>query len=151
MFAMKRRGRKPKPHTDKDIRLMSDVSKQLTEQIGKRFSGKAIKFQAAQELGVSRAALYNYIRKIDVPGMDVLERLNQKWGLEFAYGVLKLDTEFFRAQRESRPPATDTRSTAQQYVLPFIEGLREQDIEVLQVTPHKPSSVDVRLRIRFAG
>ena len=43
------------------------------------------------------------------------------------------------------------RSTAQQYVLPFIEGLREQDIEVLQVTPHKPSSVDVRLRIRFAG
>lgn len=129
---------------------MSQVSEQLTEQIAKRFTGKATRSQAAKELGVSRAALYNYIRKTDVPGMDVLDRFNEKWGLEFTYGAMKLDTEFFRAQREARP-AKDAQTTAHQYILPFIEGLREQDIEVLQVTARKPSAVEVRFRIRFAG
>ena len=129
---------------------MNQVSEKVSEQIDRRFKGKGKVGQAARKLDVSRAALYNYIRKKNVPGIDVLERLNAMWGLEFSYGVMKLDREFFRSQREGME-SKGAQSAAHQYVLPFIEGLRERDIEILQVTARKPSSVEVRFRIRFAG
>lgn len=144
----KRRGKRA--HTDADKKLMADVSRQLEEQIEKRFSGKGKVKQAARFLGVSQASLYNYIGKTDVPGIEVLRRLNELWGLDFEYGVLRLDKGYFSAQPKRDLPQR-ARLEAQQYVLPFLEGLREQDIEVLQVTARKPSSVELKLLIRFAG
>lgn len=138
-----------KPHTTADKRLMSEVSDKFRYEISKRFKGKARVAQAAKGLGVSRASMYNYIGRRDVPGLDVLQTAHEKWGLDFEYGDLKLNAEFFRRHKAERSPS-ETRQ-AHQYVLPFLEGLREEDIEVIEVSPRKPSSVEVRLRIKFAG
>ena len=99
----------------------------------------------ARELGVSRASLYNYLNKDDLPRMEILRRGHKKWGWELKYRNYPLDDSVFETLPKETPPPLES-----QIPLPFIEGLRNEDIEVLAVTPRKPNAVEVSLRIRFA-
>ena len=38
-----------------------------------------------------------------------------------------------------------------QYALPFIENLRKKDVQLVKVETEKPDSVELTLKIRFAG
>lgn len=99
----------------------------------------------ADELRVGRASLYNYLAKKSVPGNDVLRWAHKRWGWDFKYGNYDLDDKFFESLPAERP-ASQT-----QIPLPFIEGLRSEDIEVIAVVPRKPNAVEVSLKIRFAA
>jgi hypothetical protein len=92
-------------------------------------------------LGVSRASFYSYLRKVDLPRFDVLEKAARHWDLRFEH----LDNVVVR-RRPKRSPPLEVQLT-----LPFIEALREQDVEVIQVKAKKPNSVELRLLIRFAS
>jgi transcriptional regulator with XRE-family HTH domain len=101
---------------------------------------------AARKLGVSRASFYKYLRKEDLPRLEVLRRANHLWGKEFTYAGFALDNEFFEnLAKEPGPPKEE------QIPLPFIEGLRNEDIKILEVIPRKPNAVELKLRIQFAG
>lgn len=38
-----------------------------------------------------------------------------------------------------------------QYVLPFIENVRQQDVTILHVAARRPNALELRVRIRFAS
>ena len=78
--------------------------------------------------------------------MEVLRRAHRKWKMNFNYGNYVLDDRFFETLVLDPGAVRET-----QIPLPFIEGLRNEDIEVLAVIPRKPNAVDVSLRIRFAA
>jgi transcriptional regulator with XRE-family HTH domain len=138
-----RRKRGRKPHTLADRELMAQVSKEFRRTMEEKdWSAE----EAACSLGVSRASFYNYLAKRDLPRMEVLRRAHGKWKLDFNYGSYVLDDQFFETQVAKPGAVKET-----QIPLPFIQGLRNEDIEVLAVIPRKPNAVDVSLRIRFAG
>jgi transcriptional regulator with XRE-family HTH domain len=101
---------------------------------------------AARELGVSRASFYKYLAKDDVPSLAVLRRAVKNWGVKLKYADYALDDEFFENSVRERGPVKE-----KQIPLPFIEGLRNEDIEVLAVIPRKPNAVELKLRIKFAA
>jgi len=122
---------------------MSQVSKKLEDLMTEKNWDAG---QTARELRVGRASLYNYLAKKSVPDMDVLQRAHQKWGWTFKYWNYDLDEKFF----ESLPNKKTRPLTESQIPLPFIEGLRNEDIEIIAVVPRKPNAVEVSLKIRFA-
>ena len=120
---------------------------EVSEKFYRHISANHIKTKdAAKELGVCTASMYNYLAKTDLAGVAVLRRAHNKWKLNFKYADYDLDDAFFEKIPEGRGPVSE-----EQIPLPFIEALRTDDIEILQVTPRKPSAVEVRLLIRFAG
>jgi transcriptional regulator with XRE-family HTH domain len=137
----RKRGRKP--HTVADRDLMAQVSKQFRWVMKENDWSAA---EAAGRLGVSRASFYNYVAKKNLPRMEVLRRAHRKWKVNFNYGNYLLDDQFFETLIPDRGAIKET-----QIPLPFIEGLRNEDIEVLAVIPRKPNAVDVSLRIRFVA
>ena len=102
--------------------------------------------EVARELGVSRASLYNYIAKKDLPRMEILRRAHKMWGWTFKYANYDLDENFFESVRKDTGPPKE-----KQIPLPFIEALRNEDIEILKVTARRPNAVEVTFKIRFAG
>jgi transcriptional regulator with XRE-family HTH domain len=122
---------------------MAQVSKQFRSVMNKNNWSAA---EAARNLGVSRASFYNYMAKKDLPRMEVLRRAHRKWKVNFNYGNYVLDDQFFETLVLDPVAVKET-----QIPLPFIEGLRNEDIEILAVVPRKPNAVDVSLRIRFAA
>jgi len=102
--------------------------------------------KASLELGVSRASFYKYLAKDDVPSLAILRRAVKLWKVKLHYADYALDDEFFEKSVKERGPVRE-----QQMPLPFIEGLRNEDIEILAVIPRKPNAIEVKLRIKFAA
>jgi transcriptional regulator with XRE-family HTH domain len=117
---------------------MAEVSLKLEDARRKR--GWTVE-RAAKELGISRASFYNYRRKVDLPRFEVLEKAREEWNVTFEH----LDKVVLRTRPKRSPPLEV------QLTLPFIQALREQDVEVVKVTAKKPNAVELRLLIRFAS
>lgn len=143
---MARRGRKPRSATEK--RLIAAVAAKLQEGIQKGIRQK--RFQnttgAAADLGISRAALYKYTRGKSLPSASVLWKAHRKWIIDFEFEGMRLDRDFFQSER---PKAGYPEHM--QYALPFIENLRKKDVQLVKVETEKPDSVELTLKIRFAG
>lgn len=122
---------------------MAEVSMKFDNYIE---SKKLNKRDAARQLGVCLASFYKYLAKETLPGIAVLRRANKKWHLKFKYAAYNLDDDFFESVPDDSAPVRET-----QIALPFIEALREEDIEILEVIPKKPNAIEVRLRIQFAA
>ena len=114
-------------------------------EVSEKFGGKkeAIGAKAAaRDLKVSLASFYNYINKDDLPTFDVLKRAHDLWNENFTY------IDFGST---SRTPSLSKEDQPRQYVLPFISGVRQSDIQVIRAKAVKPDSLLVTLKIKFVG
>src|SRR5579864_3731599 len=97
--------------------------------------------QTARDLQVSVASFYNYRNKTDLPSYEILKRAHDRWGWNFEY------IDF--AERPGRAPSEEEQP--RQYVLPFIESVKESDIQVVRAKPVRPDSLELTVQIRFGS
>src|ERR1700726_4412630 len=99
----------------------------LLEQVASKFAKEKERLKsakkAADELGVCLSSFYKYLKKKNVPDMRVLQAAAEKWHIKWMH----LDpSEVLRPRRIE---------TAEQLVFSFLKAMKEDDIEVFQVTP----------------
>jgi hypothetical protein len=126
---LKTRGRR---HSAQAKFLLAQVSRAFTkkkDELGAR--------EAAKQLNVSLASFYNYVNGTDLPKMEVLRDAQEKWKIKWE---LINPAEILK---------TRGVATTEQLLLPFIRSVREQDIEIVEVTAGNDSSLRVMLRIQF--
>jgi hypothetical protein len=121
-------------HTYAEGLLMKQVATEFTKKWKALGSGK----KAAEELGVNPKSFYNYAHATDLPRVEVLKAAHKKWGIKWDL----IDTATLL--RAAKP------ISAEQLVLPLIRSVREEDVEVIEVTAASDSSLRVMLKIRFA-
>jgi hypothetical protein len=95
--------------------------------------------KAAKQLGVKLSSFYNYVNGDTLPDMDVLRRANEVWDIKWKH----LDFSEILAKRKVQSP--------QQLVFAFLELLRAEDIEVVNVGPKAKNVLQVTLNIRFSA
>jgi transcriptional regulator with XRE-family HTH domain len=135
----KKPGRKKRPRTTAEKLLMNEFAEKLASLMqDRRLSVEA----AARELGVSRASLYNYRNKNDLAGFEVLKRAHDLWDFTFQYVDFAVGARRLAPSEEDRP---------RQYVLSFIQGVQERDVEVVRAKPVKPDTLQLTVNIRFVG
>jgi len=133
-----KRGRKKRPRTTAEKLLMAEFSEKLCDKM-KEESWSAKK--TAKELKICPASFYNYRNKADLPSYNVLKRAHDLWGWNFQH--IDFAEQSARAPSEIEQP--------RQYVLPFIEGVRESDIQIIRAKPVKPDTLELTVQIRFVG
>jgi len=118
------------------------AEKQLMKQVAEVFSRKWQEFgtvkAAAKALGVNPKSFYKYAHGTDLPRVEVLMAAQKKWGIE--WGLIDASVSFKKLNPK----------TQQQLLLPFIQSIREEDVEVMEVITGGDSSLRVNLRIRFS-
>lgn len=118
------------------------AEKLLMEQVAREFTKKWREFgtvvKAAKVLGINPKSFYNYAHGTDLPRVEVLLAAHQKWGIEWNL----IDTSVLF--RRLKP------TTQEQLVLPLIQSVREEDIEVIEVVTGSDSCLSVKLKIRFS-
>jgi hypothetical protein len=136
---LKKSGRKLRPRTTAEKLLMAEMSTQLYAKMKKEGWNKK---KAARELGVCLASLYNYLNQNDLASYDIFKKTHDAWKFQFKH----LD---FGAKQRATPALQE--EYARQYVLPFIESVRENDIEVVRAKSVKSDTLQLTINIKFAG
>jgi transcriptional regulator with XRE-family HTH domain len=95
--------------------------------------------EAARQLGVSQQSFYNYLLGKTLPDLGVLWTASQKWDITWKYMDL---SEIMRKRNISTP---------EQLTFEFLEGVHEDDIEVVSVGREGVSQLRVALKIRFSA
>jgi len=95
--------------------------------------------QASKQLRVSLPSFYNYVNGTDLPKMEVLRDAQKMWNIKWE---LIDPSEILKSR---------SVATAEQLLLPFIRSVREEDIEILEVTAGGDSTLRVMLRIQFGA
>jgi transcriptional regulator with XRE-family HTH domain len=115
----------------------------VISQVKNEFEKKARELggaeKAAKVLGVSRASFYNYLNGKSVPDLEVLRKASVTWGIKWKY----IDTSQILPKL--------TVHTPQQYVFSFLDAVRPQDVEILQIGPKGPKTLQVTMKIRFTA
>jgi hypothetical protein len=113
----------------------------LLEQVAAEFAKRKEKLgsvkKAADELGVCRSSFYKYLKKENVPDMNVLQAATDKWDIKWKH----LDPSEVLRPLKVR--------TAEQLVFSFLKEMSEGDIEVVEVAPDGTSALQVVLKIRI--
>lgn len=130
---MKRHGHK---HTTGELILLQQVAEVFTARKRKKGGAK----EAVDELGISRASFYKYARGEDLPRVEVLKAVEEKWaGVKWKLLDLSQMTE---RQRVASP---------EQYVLSFLQEVRNEDVQIKKIGPKGERTLQVTLNIRFPG
>jgi hypothetical protein len=141
----KKRGRKPRVLRPVEKIWLKEFSDQLSELVEKRGRSAQAMEAVAKELHICRASLYNYLRKTDppMPSYSVLEQAHR--ALEF-----KFRNPYFSLAPQDKPRAQ--RELPKQGVLPFLESIQKDDVEVLRAKPVKSeNALELTIQIRFTG
>jgi hypothetical protein len=113
----------------------------LLKQVASAFSRKKNELgsvkRAAKELQVCVSSFYKYMAGENVPDMDVLRKATDKWGIKWKH----LDPSEVLRPLKMRSP--------EQLVFSFLSAMKEEDIEVVEVSPDGTSVLQVRLKIRI--
>ncbi len=127
-------------------RILSPAEKLLKTKVGEEFTKvketKGAKV-AAKELGVCLASFYKYAKGDDLPRFEVLRKAHEQWNCHFEHIDFDAILPRYRGKAED--------GDEKQYVLPFIEGVREKDVTIVDVEAKRPNSLELRLKIRFAS
>ena len=134
----RKRGRKKRPRTTAEKLLLAEFSEKL---LGKMKAENWDAKRTARELSISLASFYNYKKKSDLPRYEILKRAHDLWGWSFKH------IDF--AERSARAPSESEQP--RQYVLPFIENVRESDIQIVRAKPVKPDCLELTVQIRFVS
>ncbi len=113
--------------------------KQVADEFTKKWRKFGTVTKAARALGINPKSFYKYAHGTDLPRVEVLLAAHQKWGIEWDL----IDTSVLF--RRLKP------STQEQLVLPLIQSIREEDIEVIEVVSGSDSCLSVKLKIRFSA
>src|SRR5215467_13180339 len=123
---MKRRGPK---HTPGEKELL----KQVKEVFSKKWEEFGTAAKAAKDLGINPKSFYKYAHGEDLPRIEVLRAAQRKWkGVSWKF--FDQSTLF----RNAKP------ITPEQLVLPLIQSIKQEDIEI-EILPGTESSLQVRL------
>ena len=96
--------------------------------------------QAAQDLGISLASFYKYADGDDLPRMEVLRDAQQKWkGVKWDL----IDVSEITQKKKIESP--------EQFVLSFLQEVREKDVTIAKIGPKGERVLQVLLNIRFPG
>jgi hypothetical protein len=126
---LKTRGRKHSPGERNLLRQVKSEFTKLKDRFGAR--------EAARQLRVSLPSFYNYAAGKDLPRVEVLRDVQERWGVEWEY----LDpSEILFARRFK---------SAEQLLLPYIQSVEEEDVEIVEVGAGRDSCLHVKLRIKF--
>src|SRR5258707_13291445 len=117
---------------------MAEMSKQLHVKMEKEGGDKRT---AAKKLGVCLASFYNYLNQDDLASYDIFRKTHDAWKFQFKH----LDF----GERQHAAPAVEEYT--RQYVLPFIESVRENDIEVVRTKSVRSDTLQLTINIKFAG
>jgi len=115
------------------------VIAQVKDQFSKKMKELGSVKRAARALGVSRASFYNYINGKTVPDLEVLRKASEKWGIHWKF----IDASQILPKL--------TVNTPKQYVFSFLDAVRRDDVEILQIGPKGPKSLQVTMKIRFTA
>jgi hypothetical protein len=115
----------------------------LKAQVAKVFSAKKNEKggakRAAADLRISLASFYKYAAGDDLPRMEVLRDAQEKWeGVK--WDLIDVSQITKKQKIES----------SEQYVLSFLQEVREQDVEIAKIRPKGERVLQVLLNIRFA-
>ena len=127
---MKTRGRKRTPG---EIHLLAQVRKVFK---AKKDKGEAR--QAAKDLNISLASFYKYANGEDLPRMEVLRDAQEKWeGVKWDL----IDVSQITKKKKI--------ASAEQFVLSFLQEVREEDVQVAKIGPKGARVLQVLLNINF--
>lgn len=118
---------------------MAEMSTQLYAKMDKERWNKKT---AARELGVCLASFYNYLNQDDLASYDIFKKTHDAWMFQFKHMGF--------GDNQGAAPALQ-EEYARQYVLPFIESVRENDIEVVKAKSVKSDTLQLTINIKFAG
>jgi len=129
--------KKPGPrHSPGEKHLMAQVAKVFTAKKEEKGGAK----RAVKELGISLASFYKYAAGDDLPRMEVLRAVQEKWeGVKWEL----IDVSRITAKKEVASP--------EQYVLSFLQEVRTEDVEIAKIGPKGERVLQVLLNIRFPG
>jgi ACT domain-containing protein len=130
---MKRSGPK---HTPGELLLLQQVAEVFTAQRERKNGAK----EAVKELGISRASFYKYARGEDLPRVEVLKAVEEKWE-RVKWKLLDL-SQMTEKQKVASP---------EQYVLSFLQEVRSDDVQIKKIGPKGERTLQVTLNIRFPG
>ena len=116
-----------------------EIGRQLEET---RVHHRLSRIDAAKVLRVKRQMVYNYEKGRCLPSLEVLIRAANAWGVTFELGGCKI----FPRKDEGGP---SKRPVAIQQALPFLEAVREADVEIVSVGPAGKGTLQVKLKIHF--
>jgi transcriptional regulator with XRE-family HTH domain len=132
-------GRKARARSASEKLWMNEFSIQLDSLLSKPGWTRE---RVMKELGVSSASLYNYKNEEDLPSFDLLKRAHEKLGFSFSYTDFKFTP---RSKRRTR------NRFDQQPILPFIESVQRDDIQVVGKKTVGRDTLELTVQIRFAG
>ena len=120
-----------------------EVASKFEEAITRQ---KISKSKAAEDLGVSRQSLYQYLRGEAVPGSDVLRRACEIWGITLDYKGLSVNVSSFLK------PLRGTRQEPRQLplLLEAITALSDRDLDV-KIARREQNVIELQVKIRFAS
>jgi hypothetical protein len=128
---MKRRGPKRTPGEKELLKQVADVFSEKWKEFGTAT-------RAAKELGINPKSFYKYAHGEDLPRIEVLRAAQRKWK-DVRWKFFDPSTLFGNAK-----PVVP-----QQLLLPLIQSIRQEDIEI-EILPGTESSLQVRLKINFS-
>lgn len=130
---MKKRGRK---HSEGEKHLMAQVARVFSARLEEKDGAK----KAAKDLGISLASFYKYASGGDLPRMEVLRDVQEKWaGVKWEL----IDVSQITKKKKIASP--------EQYVLSFLQEVRTEDVEIAKIGPKGERILQVLLNIRFPG
>jgi hypothetical protein len=113
--------------------------KQVADVFTKKWRELGTAKKAARTLGINPKSFYNYAHGTDLPRVEVLRNASQKWGIK--WDLIDTSASF----RKLMP------KTQEQLLLPLIQAVREEDVEVVEVVTGSDSCLRVKLEIRFSS
>ena len=135
-------------------KIMASFDSEFRGEVAKKFAlaiqGKS-KAQAAEEIGVSRQALYQYLNSRATPKGDVLRRACVKWGITLDYRGMRLSEDQFKKS----VPKQD-QDEMQLSLLDALNVLRDRNLTV-RVERKGPTAqgeaptLELTIAIKFAG
>lgn len=111
--------------------------KQVADVFTKKKSEPGGAKKAAKQLGICLASFYKYAKGINVPDIDVLRAATENWGTKWTY----LDPREVIRQKKVK--------SSEQLVLSFLDSVKEDDIEIVEVASEGKGMLQVSLKIRF--
>jgi hypothetical protein len=118
------------------MQLMLQVARVFSAKLEEKGGAK----KAAKDLGISLASFYKYASGSDLPRMEVLREVQEKWaGVKWDL----IDVSQITKRKKITSP--------EQYVLSFLQEVRTEDLEIAKIGPKGERVLQVLLNIRFPG
>jgi DNA-binding XRE family transcriptional regulator len=108
--------------------------------------GPISKAQAAEDLGISRQAVYDILKRRYCPSLSLVHRACEQWGLQFDFRGMLIEKAAFAVEREeeSLRPVADA-----QLPLDLVEVIQKIDYRSFEVLEAKPVGREVMITIRL--